>query len=184
MISGLSVVGGVLLVACNPPTATVYRLDKSSGAQITADHPTMTFKGAPALSDLECDPVSFSGSGFSATRRNIDAVWSKIAATQRVQAFWVPPATCGLPATETVFAPAACPDSPPAVSPYAAYRNADGSPIDSDGDGLSDEFELRIGTNPQNPDTDGDGYGDDAATVSVKIRSTAPRTFQTSLDRS
>ena len=33
-------------------------------------------------------------------------------------------------------------------------------PIDSDGDGLSDDHELRIGTNPLNPDTDGDGLRD------------------------
>jgi hypothetical protein len=132
-ISGLSVVGGVLLVACNG-TQTVYRLDKSSGTQL-ADHTTMTFKGNP-VADLECDPVSFSGSGFSTTRKNTDAAWSKIPATQQVQAFWVPPGTCGLPPTETVFAPAACPDSPPIGSSYTAYRNADGSPIDGDGDGL------------------------------------------------
>ena len=33
-------------------------------------------------------------------------------------------------------------------------------PVDSDGDGLSDEYELRIGTEPMNPDTDGDGLKD------------------------
>lgn len=31
---------------------------------------------------------------------------------------------------------------------------------DSDGDGLSDEYELQIGTDPFNPDTDGDGLTD------------------------
>ena len=137
-ISGLTVVGGVLLVACNG-TQTVYRLDKSSGTPLADTHTTMTFKGN-TVADLECDPVSFSGSGFSTAKKNTDAVWSKFpgttSATQQVQAFWVPPGTCGLPPTETVFAPAACPDSPPTGSSYAAYRNADGSPIDSDGDGL------------------------------------------------
>ena len=34
------------------------------------------------------------------------------------------------------------------------------SPADSDGDGLSDEYETRIGTDPFNPDTDGDGLTD------------------------
>jgi hypothetical protein len=38
-----------------------------------------------------------------------------------------------------------------------------GSPediIDSDGDGLSDSIEQKLGTNPFNIDTDGDGYSD------------------------
>jgi len=86
--SGLSVVGGVLQVACGG--VTVSRLDKLTGA-LLPDYPTVTFKGS-ALADLECDPVTFSGT-------NIDAVWSKIAATEQVQAFRVPGGTCGLPAT-------------------------------------------------------------------------------------
>ena len=32
--------------------------------------------------------------------------------------------------------------------------------VDSDGDGLTDQEEIRIGTDPKNPDTDGDGYLD------------------------
>jgi hypothetical protein len=32
--------------------------------------------------------------------------------------------------------------------------------VDSDGDGLDDETERRIGTDPLNPDTDGDGFRD------------------------
>ncbi|MFN8528294.1 MAG: Ig-like domain-containing protein [Anaerolineae bacterium] len=32
--------------------------------------------------------------------------------------------------------------------------------VDSDGDGLSDPYEIQIGTDPNNPDTDGDGYSD------------------------
>ena len=36
-----------------------------------------------------------------------------------------------------------------------------GTPLDSDGDGLTDAFELLVShTNPNNPDTDGDGVGD------------------------
>lgn len=33
-------------------------------------------------------------------------------------------------------------------------------PLDSDGDGLSDDYEFSIGTDPNNPDTDGDGLTD------------------------
>lgn len=32
--------------------------------------------------------------------------------------------------------------------------------VDSDKDGLSDDIELKLGTDPNNPDTDGDGYKD------------------------
>ncbi|MFO0764495.1 MAG: L,D-transpeptidase [Patescibacteria group bacterium] len=32
--------------------------------------------------------------------------------------------------------------------------------VDSDNDGISDAVELRFGTDPHNPDTDGDGYDD------------------------
>ncbi len=34
--------------------------------------------------------------------------------------------------------------------------------IDSDGDGLSDDMEIRLGTDPNNPDSDSDGYNDGA----------------------
>ncbi len=47
---------------------------------------------------------------------------------------------------------------------FAFNRNAmarDGQQlIDSDGDGLSDDYEKTIGTDPLNPDTDGDGLSD------------------------
>ena len=32
--------------------------------------------------------------------------------------------------------------------------------MDSDGDGLTDDEERALGTDPHNPDTDGDGIGD------------------------
>ena len=58
-------------------------------------------------------------------------------------------------------------DPPPAV------------PADSDGDGLTDEDEIRRGTNPNNPDTDGDGLldGDE-----VKKYGTDPRDPDTDHD--
>jgi outer membrane protein OmpA-like peptidoglycan-associated protein/opacity protein-like surface antigen len=42
----------------------------------------------------------------------------------------------------------------------APKYNLAGGDLDSDGDGLTDAYELQIGTNPYNPDTDGDGLSD------------------------
>ena len=45
------------------------------------------------------------------------------------------------------------------VDDGSGKRNLD---LDSDGDGLTDVYELQIGTDPYNPDTDGDGLTDGA----------------------
>jgi hypothetical protein len=159
-VSGLSVVGGVLMVACNG-AVTVRRLDKTSGQPI-ADHQTIAFNGGAAPSDLECDPVTFA-------KVNVDAVWSKIVATNLLQAFRVPGGTCGLPPTTTVFAPAACPDPPPAT--VDKYRQDVGNilatPRDTDGDGLWDCWEDAALWTDNHPgiDFDGDGVRDLALCV-------------------
>jgi hypothetical protein len=49
-----------------------------------------------------------------------------------------------------------------------ARATKDGLAVDSDGDGLTDAEELRLGTDPGNPDTDGDGISD-----GVEARNTA-----------
>ena len=49
---------------------------------------------------------------------------------------------------------------PPPVTP-ATPVVAKG-PVDTDGDGLTDEEEARLGTDPRNPDTDSDGLTDGA----------------------
>ena len=36
-------------------------------------------------------------------------------------------------------------------------------PVDTDGDGLLDSYEMTIGTNPKDADTDGDGWTDSEA---------------------
>ncbi len=41
-----------------------------------------------------------------------------------------------------------------------SVEDGDDEPIDSDGDGLSDETETALGTSPDNADTDGDGLDD------------------------
>ncbi len=47
-----------------------------------------------------------------------------------------------------------------AVTPVAAPMLAANIDIDSDGDGLTDKEEKRLGTNPKNADSDGDGFAD------------------------
>ncbi|MBP5545069.1 MAG: OmpA family protein [Kiritimatiellae bacterium] len=41
-------------------------------------------------------------------------------------------------------------------------------PVDTDGDGLTDDYEMQIGTDPNNPDTDGDGLTDGAEVLKYK----------------
>jgi len=132
-VSGLAVVGGVLQIACNGST-TMRRVNKLDGSALD-DHTTVAFQGG-ALSDLECDPVTFAGA-------NVDVVWSKIVASNQIQAFRVPGGTCGLPPTAKVFAPAACPDPPSGViDPYRTTINGiPAVPKDTDGDGLWDCWE-------------------------------------------
>ncbi len=54
--------------------------------------------------------------------------------------------------------PVDCPPPEP-VEPVVEPEPAN-QPLDTDGDGLSDEEEREIGTNPQVPDTDSDGLSD------------------------
>ena len=60
----------------------------------------------------------------------------------------------------------------------AKYMVAGGA-LDSDGDGLTDEEELKLGTDPHNPDTDGDGLTDGEE---VKVYKTDPLNPDTDYD--
>lgn len=156
-VNGLSVVGGVLLVACSGG-GTVKRLNKFDGTQLTTD-PTLTFT-ATALSDLECDPVTFGTPPFPfpALGETV-ALWSKSAATDQVVAYRTPAGMCGLPPTATVLAPAACPADLDPITNTPKYLNADGSPKDTDGDGLWECWEDHARWPDGKPGIDFDGDG-------------------------
>ena len=49
-------------------------------------------------------------------------------------------------------------------------------PIDTDGDGLTDDYEMQIGTDPNNPDTDGDGITDGDEVLKYKTDPLNPDT--------
>jgi hypothetical protein len=154
LVKGLSIVGGVLQIACNN-SVTLLRVDKTSG-QALPDHQTVAFKGG-VLADLECDPVTFAVA-------NVDALWSKVVPTNVMQAFRIPGGTCGLPPTAKVFAPAACTDPPlGVVDPYRTTVNGiPDVPRDTDGDGLWDCWEDPARWTDGRPgiDFNGDGIRD------------------------
>ena len=70
-------------------------------------------------------------------------------------------------------------DSSPAVSSGAGVAALSGLPKDSDGDGLTDEEEAKLGTDPFNKDTDGDGLTDGDE---VKVYKTDPLNPDTDFD--
>jgi hypothetical protein len=81
----------------------------------------------------------------------------------------------------------------PAITPSAVIENttttqklpdevnpsAVAAPKDSDGDGLSDDEEIKLGTNPNSPDTDNDGLTD---REEVKVYGTNPLNADTDGD--
>lgn len=62
--------------------------------------------------------------------------------------------------TPAVTPEPALPTPPPSDEPPAVLPPQPVGTVDSDADGLTDDEEARRGTNPQSPDTDGDGLGD------------------------
>jgi hypothetical protein len=61
------------------------------------------------------------------------------------------------PAAVSASAPSGLPEAPAAVSPFVVSNT-----LDSDGDGLTDAFEINYGLNPHSPDSDHDGLLDSA----------------------
>lgn len=70
----------------------------------------------------------------------------------------ISPAVPSGPDARVAPSPGAGPTASP--SPQAAPESSPSPPLDSDHDGLTDEEELRYGTNPNRVDTDGDGLYD------------------------
>ncbi|HWK80917.1 MAG TPA: hypothetical protein VNP95_09110 [Thermomicrobiales bacterium] len=64
------------------------------------------------------------------------------------------------PAPTETPAPTNTPEPTAAASPTASPTEDPASAIDTDGDGLSDAEEARLGTDPANPDSDDDGIND------------------------
>ena len=53
--------------------------------------------------------------------------------------------------------------------------------LDTDGDGLSDIHEAELGTNPNNPDTDGDNVSDGTGTGGGELDSAVERLINTAI---
>ena len=129
--NALAVGGASLFVACEDDGGPVIKqLDKNTGnAVMSGLNPVrfqLIFNEETRLSpgDLECDPGTFPGK---------DALWVKEANGHRVVAFEVPDRVCGAAVSPAIAAPGACPLNTP-----ASDLNADGTPKESDGDGLLD----------------------------------------------
>jgi YD repeat-containing protein len=105
--------------------------------------------GATAL-PLEVDSVLFSlvNAGGAGTVLEADSVLFSVVNT-------APGVTSGASTSRPTSR-----SIPPARNKAGGAGSASGSAIDSDGDGLTDEEEMRLGTDPFNPDSDGDGFPD------------------------
>jgi hypothetical protein len=122
---GLTLAGGGLLLSCNGDL-NVHHLDKTTGAESST---ALTPFDVPiTTSDVECDPVTFSGPG-----QHKDALWTKSAVSNTLVALELPGGTCGFHDGPLVFAPGAC---------LAAGGGQDLTNVtDTDGDGLPDCWE-------------------------------------------
>ncbi|HEY7034047.1 MAG TPA: peptidoglycan DD-metalloendopeptidase family protein [Thermomicrobiales bacterium] len=71
-----------------------------------------------------------------------------------------PTPTSSPTATEEASPKAGTPAASPVASPVASPEASPVAEVDKDGDGLTDDQETELGTDPNNPDTDGDGLPD------------------------
>jgi hypothetical protein len=127
-VTGMGVAGRSLFVSCPPSqggsNASIRQLNKdpsANGALVrTFTGPTTSPRG------LSADPVSF-GSEYK------DVLWNKDQSVAVLEATYIPGGTIGQALGTPVAFPAACPASYP--------TQPDGTPLDSDGDGLLDCWE-------------------------------------------
>jgi hypothetical protein len=127
-VTAMGVAGRSLFVACPPSQgngqSSIRQLNKdplANGALVrTFTGPTSFPRG------LTADPVSF-GSEFK------DVLWSKDQNVAQITAAYIPGGTIGQALGAPVAFPAACPPTYP--------TQPDGTPLDSDGDGLLDCWE-------------------------------------------
>jgi hypothetical protein len=132
-VTGVAVAGSNLFAACPETFSSINRLDKTNGTQKdSVSHPT------PDVADIECDPVSFVlPQSWHPGVQHKDVVWYKDKFFGEVYAIEVPFGTCG-------------PVEPPPFSglfpgfPSVCDADGDGTPDDSDGDGLFDCWENGI----------------------------------------
>jgi hypothetical protein len=132
----VAVTGANMFVACerddDGADPVMKQFDKNTGNAVTTNGATpvefaLRYGDGQEVTpgDLECDPGTFAGR---------DALWVKDANGHDIVAFEIPDGTCG--AALAVAVPAACPVNTP-----ASDLNADGTPKDTDGDGLLDCWE-------------------------------------------
>ena len=163
---------GDIVLATTPltPPSEIHQINKTTGVLVRP-----AFGGPFAeVADLECDAASF-GQSSSFGQSYKDAIWVKNQSFNTIKAVEIPAGTCSLSGTIPLLgSPGACPVHPVTGATYP--KNPDGSPLDTDGDGLPDCWEdgsvWAAGSpyvlNPPDPagqgrpgiDFDGDGVRD------------------------
>jgi len=123
----MGVAGRSLFVVCPPPiegSPSIQQLDKTTGAASPPVRPAFPPAFSPMA--LTADPVSL-GTQFK------DILWSKDQNAGQLKAVYIPAGTIGQALGAPLPFPISCPTGYPAA--------ADGTPLDSDGDGLPDCWE-------------------------------------------
>ena len=143
--SGIAITGGVLIVPCSG-SSTILRLDKTTGATLSADG-TVNATGLtplspdPGLGGLACDPVTFQEDPLRPGKDQFkDGMWSRRGPNGNgLVALEFPAFTCGLPSSATVLKPGLA--SPSCFENVTVGTVTVSRVKDSDGDGLPNCWE-------------------------------------------